>query len=163
MFSRSRNPLLAFLRSYRIWVTSIIKINFRFKRFSASQWCGWFCHMNFHNFSSIYVFEVKLFIAGLPTKLPCLGDFEYLWQPSVHELISMSDFENLRTGSCLGFSRSPRHTSSVGMLAIVSLTSKTWILKKLWKSIRQNHQYLWDPLEPEVDLDFRGYSNMLAY
>ena len=28
--------------------------------------------------------------------------------------------------------------------------------------MRQNHQYLWKPLEPEVDLDFRGNPNMLA-
>ena len=52
--------------------------------------------MNFHNFFSIYVFEVKLFIAGIPTELPCLGDFEYPGQPSVHELLSVGDLENLK-------------------------------------------------------------------
>ena len=52
--------------------------------------------MNFHNFFSIYVFEVKLFIAGIPTKMPCLSDSEYPRQPSVHELLSMGDLKNLQ-------------------------------------------------------------------
>ena len=34
MFSRSRNPFLVFLLSYHVQVTSKIKIEFRFKRFS---------------------------------------------------------------------------------------------------------------------------------
>ena len=32
--------------------------------------------MNFHNFFSIYVFEVKESIADIPTELPCSGDLE---------------------------------------------------------------------------------------
>ena len=47
-----------------------------------------------------------------------------------------------KPGSWLGFSRSIRHRSSVGMSIMDSSTSKTWIMKKLWKSIRYNHQYL---------------------
>ena len=35
-FSRSRNPLLIFLLSYLVWVTSKIWVNFRFQRFSRS-------------------------------------------------------------------------------------------------------------------------------
>ena len=34
MFLRSGNPLLTFLLSYHVWVTSKIKVIFRFKRFS---------------------------------------------------------------------------------------------------------------------------------
>ena len=34
MFSRSRNPLLAFLLSYHVWVTSKIQLNFRYRRYS---------------------------------------------------------------------------------------------------------------------------------
>ena len=32
--------------------------------------------MNFYNFFTIYVFEVREFIFDIPTKLPCSGDFE---------------------------------------------------------------------------------------
>ena len=47
MFSRSRNPLLTFLLSYDVWVTSKIQVNFRFERY----W--WFCLINFWNFHTI--------------------------------------------------------------------------------------------------------------
>ena len=59
------------------------------------------------------------------------------------------------TGSQPGFSRSPKHCSSVEISAMDSLTSKTWIVKKFQKSIRHIHQYLRVRLEPEVYLDFR--------
>ena len=59
--------------------------------------------MNFDNFFSICVFEVKLFIAGIPTKMPCLSDFEYLGQPSVHELLSMGDLKNRQNQNFFGF------------------------------------------------------------
>ena len=70
MFSRSRNPLLTFLLSYHVWVTSKIQVNFRYRRY----W--WFCLVNFGNFFNIYVFEVKKSIADIPTELPCSGDLE---------------------------------------------------------------------------------------
>ena len=102
MFSRSGNPLMTFLRSYRIRVISKIWVNFRFKRFSVVLMI-----LNFHNFFNFYVFEVKLFIAGIPTKLPCLGDFEYPGQPSVLELLSMSDLENLQNRKLYFYFRGP--------------------------------------------------------
>ena len=34
MFSRSGNPLLIFLQSYHVWVTSKIQVDFRFKTYS---------------------------------------------------------------------------------------------------------------------------------
>ena len=34
MFSRSGNPLLTFLQSYHVWVTSKIQVDFRFNRYS---------------------------------------------------------------------------------------------------------------------------------
>ena len=40
MFSRSRNPLVTFLLSYLVWVTSVIQANSRFERY----W--WFCLIN---------------------------------------------------------------------------------------------------------------------
>ena len=70
MFPRSRNPLLTFLLSYHVWVTSKIQVNFRYRRY----W--WFCLMNFWNFFNIYVFEVKESIAGIPTEQPCSGYLE---------------------------------------------------------------------------------------
>ena len=51
--------------------------------------------MNFHNFFRIYIVKVKLLIAGIPTRMPCLSDFEYPGQPSVHELLPMGDLKNL--------------------------------------------------------------------
>ena len=70
MFSRSRNPLLTFLLSYDVWVTLIIQVNFRFERY----W--WFCLMNFRNFHTIRVFEIRESIADISTELPCLSDLE---------------------------------------------------------------------------------------
>ena len=46
------------------------------------------------------------------------------------------------TGSLSGFSRLPKHGSSVEISAMESLTSKTRIVWKFQKFIRQNHQYL---------------------
>ena len=46
------------------------------------------------------------------------------------------------TRSLPGFSRSPKHGSSVEISAMDSLTLKTWIVWKFQKFIRQNHQYL---------------------
>ena len=40
----------------------------------------WLCLMAFHNFFSIYVFEVKESIADILVKLPCLSDLENLGQ-----------------------------------------------------------------------------------
>ena len=59
MFSRSRNPLLTFLLSYDVWVTSKIQVNFRFERY----W--WFCLINYWNFHTIHVFEVRESIADI--------------------------------------------------------------------------------------------------
>ena len=70
MLSRSRNLLLRWLLSHDVWVTSIIKVNFRFER------CGWFCLMMFSNFHAIHVFKVRESIADISTELPCLGDLE---------------------------------------------------------------------------------------
>ena len=101
--------------------------------------------MNFHNFFNICVFEVKLFIASIPAKLPCSGDFEYPAQPSVHELLSMGDLENLQNRKLFWIFEVPKHGSSAEMSANDSLTLETYILKILGKSIRPNHQYLWVP------------------
>ena len=48
MFSRSRNPLLTFLLSYDVWVTSKIQVNSRFEKY----W--WFWLINFWNFHTIH-------------------------------------------------------------------------------------------------------------
>ena len=49
----------------------------------GSQRYWWFCLMDFHNFFSIYVFEVKESISDIPTELSCLGDLENLGQLAV--------------------------------------------------------------------------------
>ena len=149
--------ILTFLRSYRIRVTSKIQVNFRFKRY----W--WFCLIHFHKFFSIHVFEVKLSIADIPTKLPCLGDFAYLGKFSVHELLSMGDLGNLQNRKLFRIFEVPKHSSSIEMSAIDSLTLKAFMLKILRKSIRHNHQYIWKHLEPEVDMGFRGCPNIVVH
>ena len=70
MFSKSRNPFQTFLLSYHLCVISKIQVNFRFERY----W--WFCLINFWNFHTIHVFEVRESIADISTELPCLGDLE---------------------------------------------------------------------------------------
>ena len=42
--------------------------------------------MDFHNFFTIYVFEVKKSIASIPTKLPYFGGFENLGQLPVQDV-----------------------------------------------------------------------------
>ena len=144
MFSRSRNPLLTFLLSYHVRVTSKIQVNFRYRRylkvlmilsykflkflqylcfwgqeihFWHSYWAtmfGWprksrstsgtggtrrywcFCLINFRNFFSIHVFEVKKSISDIPTELPCLGDLENLGQLPVQEVLMILSYEFLK-------------------------------------------------------------------
>ena len=52
MYLKSRNPLLTFLLSYRVSLTSKFQVNFRFE-------LGWYCLINFWNFHNIHVFEVR--------------------------------------------------------------------------------------------------------
>ena len=73
MFSRSRNPLLTFLLSYHVRVTSKIQVNFRY-RSTRRYW--WLCLINFWHFFTIYVFEVKQPNFDISTELPCLGDLK---------------------------------------------------------------------------------------
>ena len=87
-FSRSRNPLLTFLLSYDVWVTTIIQVNFRFERY----W--WFCLMKCWNFYTIRVFEVRKSIADISTELPCLGNLENPGKLSVQDVIG-------GTGECV--------------------------------------------------------------
>ena len=70
MFSKSKNPLRMFLLSHNVCVISKIQVNFRFERY----W--WFCLVNFWNFHTIHVFEVREPIADISTELPCVGDLE---------------------------------------------------------------------------------------
>ena len=84
MFSRSRNPLLTFLLSCFAWITLKIQINFRFKTV-------WFCLINFWNFFTIYVFEVKEPIPEIPTELSCFGDLKNLGQLPVQEWLRVTD------------------------------------------------------------------------
>ena len=88
MFSRSRNPLMAFLLSYDVCVTLIIQVNFRFERY----W--WFCLMNFWNFHTIHIFEIRESIADISTELPCLGNLENLGKLPVQDVLG-------GTGECV--------------------------------------------------------------
>ena len=130
MFARSGNPLLIFLQSYHVWVTSKIQVDFRFKTYSEVlvnvfyrflkfldyscfrgqgihcwyfyratmfEWprqsrytpvstrtrrYWWLCLVEFWNFFTIYVFEVREFFADIPTELPCSRDLEKCRSPS---------------------------------------------------------------------------------
>ena len=85
MSSKTRNPLLTFLLSYHVWVTSKIQVNFRFERY----W--WYCLINFWNFQTIHVFEVRESIADISTELPCLSYLENLGQLPVHGYLKGTD------------------------------------------------------------------------
>ena len=85
MFSRSRNSLLTFLLSYDVWVISKIRVNFRFERY----W--WFCLMNFSNFHTIRVFEVRDSIADISTELSCSGNLENPDKLPVQDLLGGTD------------------------------------------------------------------------
>ena len=43
--------------------------------------------MDFHNFSTVYVYKVKESIADIPTELPCLSDLENPSQLPVREVL----------------------------------------------------------------------------
>ena len=51
----------------------------------------WFCLIDFHNFFSIYVLEVKEFIFDIPTELPCLGDLKNRGPLPVQKVLDGSD------------------------------------------------------------------------
>ena len=87
MSLKSRNPLLTFLLSYHVWVTSKIQVNFRFERY----W--WYCLMNNYcwNFQTIHVFEVRESIADISTELLCLSYLENLGQLPVQGYLRGTD------------------------------------------------------------------------
>ena len=85
MSSKTRNPLLTFLLSYHVWVTSKIQVNFRFERY----W--WYCLINCWNFQTIHVFEVRESIADISTELPCLSYLENLGQLPVQGYLKGTD------------------------------------------------------------------------
>ena len=47
--------------------------------------------MDFHNFFTIYVFEVKESMYDIPTELPCLSDLENPSQLPVQEVLEGTD------------------------------------------------------------------------
>ena len=85
MSSKTRNPLLTFLLSYPVWVTSKIQVNFRFERYL------WYCLINCWNFQTIHVFEVRESIADISTELPCLSYLENLGQLPVQGYLKGTD------------------------------------------------------------------------
>ena len=103
MYFKSRNPLLTFLLSYHVSVTSKFQVNFRFERY----W--WYCLINCWNFHTIHVFEVKESIADISTELPCLSYLENLGQLPVQGYLEGTDDCILRIftiSSLFMFSRS---------------------------------------------------------
>ena len=50
--------------------------------------------MDFHNFFTIHVFEVREFIADISTELPCLSDLENPGRPPVQQVLE-------GTGDCV--------------------------------------------------------------
>ena len=59
--------------------------------------------MNFHNFFSIYVFEVKESIADIPTELPCSGDLENPGLLPVQEVLMILSYKFSKFLHCLCF------------------------------------------------------------
>ena len=96
MFLRLMNPLLIFLPGYSIWVTSRIHVYFRFKRISEVLMKRRNLLLNFQNFFSIHVFEVKEFISDIPTGLPCLCDLKNQSQLPVYEVMMILSYNSLK-------------------------------------------------------------------
>ena len=59
--------------------------------------------MYFHNFFSIYVFEVKESISDIFTELPCPGDLENPGQLPVQEVLMIVSYGFLKFLHCLCF------------------------------------------------------------
>ena len=93
MFSRSRNPLLAFLLSYPVRVTLDIQVNFWY-RGTRRYW--WLCLIKFWHFSTIYVFEVKQPNFDISTELPCSGDLKNPGQLPVQAVLMILSYGFLK-------------------------------------------------------------------
>ena len=97
MYSKSRNPLLTFLLSYHVSLTSKFQVNFRFDRY----W--WYCLINFWNFHTIHVLDVMESNADISTELPCLSNLENLGSTSGSRVprrywwLYLMDFHNFFT------------------------------------------------------------------
>ena len=93
MFSRSGNPLLIFLQSYFVWVTSKIWVNFRFKGTSKVLII---LSDGYHHFFTIYVFEVKKSIVYILTELRCSSGLDNPSQLLVWEVLMILSYEFLK-------------------------------------------------------------------
>ena len=92
-----------------------------------------FCLVNFHNFFSIHVFEVKESIADIPTELPCLSDLENPGQLPVQEVLKGTDDFVLwifTISSVFMFSRSRNP------LVKFLLSYQVWVTSKIWVNFR---------------------------
>ena len=67
------------------------------------------CLMDFHNFFTIYVFEVQESIADIPTKLRCLGDLKNLGKLPVQEVLGGTDDWVLQICILFSLFRFPRY------------------------------------------------------
>ena len=90
----------------------------------------WLCLIDFWNFFTIYVFEVKESIAYIPTELPCLGDLENPGQLPVQEVLEGTDdfvlwIFTISSVFMFSGSRNPLLTFSVS--CYVWVTSKIWV------------------------------------
>ena len=74
--------------------------------------------MDFHNFSSIYVHQVKKSIAGVPIELPCLSDLDNSSQLPVQEVVEGTD-------DCVSWSFT---ISSVNMFLRSNIPLSTFLL-----------------------------------
>ena len=81
IFSMSRNPFLTFLLSHHVSgdLENLSQLPVQEVLRGTDDFVLWI----FHNFFSIYVFEVKESISDITTELSCLGDLENLGQLAV--------------------------------------------------------------------------------
>ena len=79
-----RNSFLTLLRSFHVWVTWKIHVNFRYRMYSEVLMIVPY-RLDFHNFFTIYVFEIKESIADIPTMPTCLNDLGNSGQLPVQE------------------------------------------------------------------------------
>ena len=100
----------------------------------------WFCLINFWNFFSIHVFEVKKFIADIPTRLPCLGDLKNLGQLPVQRVLMIVSYEFWNFFTIYVFEGEGIHFWYSYWATSCGLTSKIWVNFRFYEFLRSPKQ-----------------------
>ena len=93
MFLGSKNPLLIFLQSYHVWVTSKIQVDFRSNTYPEVLVI---VSCRFLKFLHHLCFEVSQSFDDIPTELLCLGDLKNSGHLLVQEVFEVPNIRSLK-------------------------------------------------------------------